>query len=72
MTESTSGTRDGLTPTEDVIHQLTNHLSVVIGFADVLLHQLPQQDPMRADVVEMHRAAHAAIALLSGLRTREP
>jgi hypothetical protein len=45
-------------------HDVRNHLSVIIGYCDLLLPQLQEHDPMRADIAEMRKAAAAAIALL--------
>lgn len=65
MTESA-----GIPPDDPVLHEFKNHLSVIVGFCDLLLTELPEADPKRADIVEMHRAAHAALALLPRLSTR--
>lgn len=60
MTEPTSSDlgRDQL------VHEFKNHLSVIVGFCDVLLRDLPEGDLKRADVVAIQRAALAAVALL--------
>lgn len=49
---------------EWLVHEFKNHLSVIIGFCDVLLRELADDDLRRADVVEIQRAALAAAALL--------
>jgi len=64
-----------MTPPDDVVdspllHQLKNHLSIVIGFCDLLLGDLPQDDPKRADIQEMRKAGQAALALLPDLSAR--
>ena len=53
-----------------VMHEFKNHLSVIIGFCDLLLRDLPEDDPKRADILEMKKAGHAAIALLPKLSER--
>ncbi|OFW16206.1 MAG: hypothetical protein A3F70_08895 [Acidobacteria bacterium RIFCSPLOWO2_12_FULL_67_14] len=53
-----------------LIHEFKNHLSVIIGFCDLLLRDLPEGDPKRADILEMRRAGQAAIALLPKLSER--
>lgn len=49
---------------DTLVHEFKNHLSVIVGFCDVLLHTLAEDDLKRADVVEIQRAALAAVALL--------
>jgi len=49
---------------EWLVHEFKNHLSVIVGFCDVLLRELADDDLKRADVVEIQRAALAAVALL--------
>ncbi len=53
-----------------LVHEFKNHLSVIIGFCDLLLRDLPEDDPKRADILEMRRAGQAAIALLPELSER--
>jgi hypothetical protein len=64
-----------MTEPEDVVdspllHQLKNHLSIVIGFCDLLLGDLPQDDPKRVDIQEMRKAGQAALDLLPDLSAR--
>lgn len=51
----------------EVLHQLKNHLGVVIGFAELLLAEYPDDDPRRGDMLQIRAAAAAAIALLPEL-----
>jgi len=53
-----------------VIHEFKNHLSVIVGFCDLLLRDLPEDDPKRADILEMRKAGQTAIALLPALSER--
>lgn len=55
---------------ERLVHEFKNHLSVIVGFCDVLLRELPEGDPKRADVNEIQKAGHAALALLPELTAR--
>ena len=55
---------------EELVHEFKNHLSVIVGFCDLLLSELPRDDPKRADLEQMHQAGHAAISLLPRLVTR--
>jgi hypothetical protein len=64
-----------MTPGDDVVdspllHQLKNHLAIVVGFCDLLLGDLPQGDPKRVDIQEMRKAGQAALDLLPELSER--
>ncbi len=48
------------------MHNVRNHLSVIIGFCDLLLGEIASTDRKHGDILEMRKAAHAAIALLEG------
>jgi hypothetical protein len=48
----------------DVIHRLKNHVSIIVGFCDLLLADLPGDDPRRADLAEIHKAAQDAMAMM--------
>ncbi|MBI3046864.1 MAG: hypothetical protein HYY76_01000 [Acidobacteria bacterium] len=58
------------TPRERLVHEFKNHLSIIVGFCEVLLRELPENDVKRADVAEIQRAALAALALLPQLPGR--
>ena len=53
--------------TQAVVHELANSLAIIIGFSDLLLADLTADDPRRRDIEEIHRAAHAANAVLPRL-----
>lgn len=53
-----------------VMHEIKNHLSVIVGFCDLLLCDLPEDDPKRADILEMRKAGRCAMALLPQLSER--
>lgn len=42
-----------------------NQLSIIIGFADMLLETAAEGDPRRDDFVEIHKAAATALGLLA-------
>jgi hypothetical protein len=48
---------------EDV-HRLKNHIAIIVGFCDLLLSELSDDDRRRDDIVEIHKAAHDAMTLL--------
>jgi hypothetical protein len=47
-------------------HALKNYLAIILGYAELLVHETPEDDPRRPDYVEIHRAAIAAVELLEG------
>ena len=57
-------------PEPPELHQLKNHLSIIIGFCDLLLGDLADDDPKRVDIVEMRKAGQAALDLMPDLATR--
>ena len=50
------------------LHDVRNHLSVIIGYCDLLLPEIPPSDRKHADITEMRKAATAAMSLLEDLR----
>ena len=46
-------------------HALKNYLAIILGFSELLLQESPQDDPRREDFEEIHKAATAAVRLLS-------
>ena len=53
-----------------VLHELKNHLSIIIGFCEMVLSELPDTDPKHDDLMEIRKAGDAAIALLPELSKR--
>jgi len=49
------------------LHNVRNHLSVIVGFCDLLLGDIPETDTKYADVLEMRKAAVAAMTLLEDM-----
>jgi hypothetical protein len=43
---------------------MKNYLGIVIGYSNLLLEELPPEDPLRTDVDEIRKAGEAAIALV--------
>jgi phospho-acceptor domain-containing protein len=48
----------------DVEHALRNHLAIILGYAELLLQDTPENDPRRPDFEEIFRAARAALHLV--------
>ena len=57
-------------PEPDPLHQLKNHLSIIVGYSELLLGELDDADPRRVDVLEIEKAARAALGLVPRLMTR--
>ena len=55
---------------DQVIHQLKNHLAVIVGFTDLLIAGVPEGDRQAADLHEVHRAARQAMAVLPEVARR--
>ena len=67
MTASDGSLPDRAIDHHPILHEFKNHLAVVIGFAELLLRDLPEDDPQRGDVLEILRAGRAALGLLPKL-----
>ena len=52
-----------------VLHQFKNHLAIIAGYSELLLADLADSDPRHGDILEIHRAAREAMALLPELAT---
>jgi len=50
-----------------VAHDFNNMLSVILGFADLILERMTEDDPNRADLTEIHRAASRSRSLAGQL-----
>ena len=50
------------------LHNVRNHLSVILGFCDLLLADIPPGDRRHSDLLEIRKAAVAAIATLEEAR----
>ncbi|HUF25185.1 MAG TPA: hypothetical protein VMN81_13720 [Vicinamibacterales bacterium] len=46
---------------DEALHELNNRLTVILGFSELLLESTPEDDPRRADVIEIRNAAQAAL-----------
>ena len=54
----------------DLIHRLKNHLCIVVGFCELMLADCPDDDPRRADLVEVQKAARDAMELMPEVTRR--
>jgi signal transduction histidine kinase len=53
-------------------HDMKNFLGIIIGFSDLLLGEMPADDPRRADLDEIRKAGESAFALLENWSAAAP
>jgi hypothetical protein len=53
-----------------VVHLLKNHLAVIVGFCDLLIADTPDGDPRKADLLDVHKAAREAMAVMPEVARR--
>jgi hypothetical protein len=63
---------DPFVPEPEKIHRLRNHMAVVVSFSELALLDTPDGDPRRADLLEIQKAAQAAMTLLSEIAPTLP
>lgn len=57
---------------DKVVHGLRNHLTIILGFSELLLERTPADDPCRADISQINEAAVAALERLAELTRSLP
>ena len=55
---------------DQVVHNLKNHLAIIIGFSDLMLSEMPEDHPHRHDMTEINNAARDALAEIRSLRRK--
>ena len=55
---------------DEVIHDLKNHLAVIMGFCDLLVSDTAAGDPRTADLLEVRQAARQAMAAIPEIARR--
>lgn len=50
---------------DQMIHEMGNHLGVVLGFTELVIETMPKDDPRYEDLMEVRNSAKAAVALLA-------
>ena len=53
-------------------HDMKNLLGVIIGYSNLLLDEMPADDPRRADIEEILKAGEGALALVNKWNTATP
>jgi signal transduction histidine kinase len=51
---------------------MKNMLGIIIGYSNLLLDEMPLDDPRREDVNEIRKAGDSALALLQGVAGVSP
>jgi hypothetical protein len=54
-----------------VVHRLKNKLAIILGFCDLLVTEMPDDDKHRPDVLQIQDAARAALLELPPLPAHE-
>jgi hypothetical protein len=62
--------RDDVPYNSPVLHELQNHLAIIVGFCDLLLADLPQSDRVCEDIGHIRAAGKAAMDLLPDVAAR--
>lgn len=70
MTDSMEPQPDQVANDALVLHQMKNHLSVIVGFCYLLLQDLQEDDPKYADILEVSQAGRAALEIVPKLSPR--
>jgi hypothetical protein len=53
-----------------LVHNLKNHLAVIVGFCDLLIADALEDDPRTGDLHEVHNAARQAMAVMPEVAKR--
>jgi hypothetical protein len=51
-----------ITREDEMVHRMKNHLTVILGFCELLLEDTAPDDPKRGDLEEIRKAAASALA----------
>ena len=47
------------------VHDMKNLMGIIIGYSNLLLDEMPPDDPKRSDLAEIRTAGESAIVLLN-------
>jgi len=53
------------------VHRLKNQLAIILGFCELLLSDLPEDDPRRLDVLRIQDAGKSALSELPPMPAHE-
>ena len=68
--EMSTSSASGPTKDAEVIHRLKNYICIISGFCELLIADTAEGDQRRADLVEVHRAAQNALAMIPEIAER--
>ena len=54
------------------VHDMKNMLGIVIGYANLVLDDMPDDDPRRPDVDEIRKAGESALSLVETWSAKTP
>jgi signal transduction histidine kinase len=54
------------------VHDMKNLLGIIIGYTTLMLDEMPEGDPHRADLDEIRKAGEGALALVDRWNTPAP
>jgi hypothetical protein len=54
----------------DVVHRLKNYICIISGFCELLIGDCAEDDPRRADLIEIDKAARHALAMMPEVAER--
>ena len=52
-------------PSPTLVHDLKNRLAIILGYSQLLVENLPPEDPRHSDALEILEAARQAAELLA-------
>jgi signal transduction histidine kinase len=61
-----------VTESRKFVHDMKNMLGIIIGYSNLLLDEMPADDPRRSDVDEIRKAGDSALQLLERWDTGTP
>lgn len=53
------------------VHDMKNLLGIVIGYSNLMLDEMPADDPKRGDLDEIRKAGEGAIVLLDDWKAQQ-
>lgn len=53
------------------VHDMKNLMGIIVGYSNLLLDEMPVDDPKRADLDEIRKAGESAIVLLNDWNARQ-
>ena len=61
-----------MTADRKFVHDMKNQIGIVIGYANLLLDEMPADDPRRGDLEEIRKAGETALSLINDFDAAPP